>query len=305
MEEAVEEFKEAKDVSVKKSINQVTKFDSDVYNAFVFWCKTGDATKAAIIKELGQLLSKLHDAIGDMFDESQIGVMNRKAKNTNTEFAIVLYFFSSFDICCAILRWLNRYYYKYITNIMSTLYQGFATTDYMMAPGQIVYTGVHQDNCEIEEYEEGKILYQNQLIRCTKNPLVANHFARYGHFFCIELDYGMPHFHIEVGKILNPKMINSDGVYIFPWLWFKVIRKIMHDNKFFVYVKQAPFPKEAETGRMARFIRESNTDSYKKAWQTTVDWVERFATWFNDREFAYDLFQHDMDTNIPMTGWEC
>ena len=99
-------------------------------------------SKVAILTELRKLVLKLSKEIEGIFENNKINLIKKKAKNADAEFEVVLYIFSSFDICNTILRCLNRYNFKYISSIISKLYQGFATTEYSMAPRQIIFIQV-------------------------------------------------------------------------------------------------------------------------------------------------------------------
>ena len=218
-----------------------------------------------------------------------------------------------------IFEHLGAYNYEPIQLMLSCLYNGFKDVEYTLSPGHIFYTSINVSIFNKDEYHEGKIMYWPKLVRGSTNPNVALAFSgKKGAVIAVELDYGLPHFHVKISTILKSSIIHPAGVYLFPWFCFKIAKVIEMDDIFLIKVTQTPWPKEHEINltmnelkknenidySSVRLYKEINADVKDIAAQNLMKSTQGIAKIYG-QDIADELMDLDKNTKISKSGWEC
>ena len=227
----------------------------------------------------------------------------RSNLDTDNLFTTLVYLFSNRELSSTFLNLLGTFKYAEMGSILSKLYEGFATTEFLVEQGTIIYASIDPRWSNDDLYKEGIKLYWPKLTRATKNPEVALHFAKKGGVFvAIELDYWMPHFHICPDKIIKTEYVFQHGVYIFPWFCFKIQKVIKHDGITLVFAKQSSTEERIEG--ISCLLRESLADPYEKSKKFRQRNIQFLSKIFSE-EIAHELLMVDQKTQIPLDSWEC
>mmetsp|Transcript_21961 Transcript_21961/g.19515 ORF Transcript_21961/g.19515 Transcript_21961/m.19515 type:complete len:183 (+) Transcript_21961:280-828(+) len=158
---------------------------------------------------------------------------------------------------------MGSFKYDLMQNTLSILYTGFRHIQGVARPGKILYTSIFKRHFNVGHYPEGKTMFSTKLLRCSFHPGIALAFCgQKGAMIAIELDSGLPHYHLRVKTVLSNKTAHPSGVYIFPWLCFKVQKVIETEDVFLIKVVQVPWTKEQEEGlTMNEYYEQGNFNS--------------------------------------------
>ncbi|CAI2376121.1 unnamed protein product [Moneuplotes crassus] len=303
-----------------EEVNELEMVNFAAYPEFIQACSSHGATKHSISSELTDVFPGLSKIIFSILNgESEVEIMDKDYEEKDTVFATLLYLFSSRDVCNEILKHLGSFNYKSLQLCYSVLYKGFMTTNYLLPPGKLFYTSIQNAYFNKDLYVEGRTLWWPKLIRGSTNPGIALAFAGVnGVLVAVELDSGLPHYHIRNAKVVNKNIVHPSGVYLFPWFCFKICKVIEGDGITLIKVVQTPWPKVAEESITAvgekmenyhknvtqRLYKNCNLDVKDVYTSNMLKSSETLAKIYGS-DTSEDLLELDHVTKIPLSGWEC